>query len=156
MADENPWRIDLDVDELHPFVHESRHGVSVPTSAEQVTRWRQVMAQFEIVQDEMKAAYDAARTLEVEARRVARAEAEVRAADERLLRARFWQAYPPSDPASWEFTGDGATPCTGLKYADEKDARAERMRLHNEYPAITFDIKPYVCAHGHHHLGRSS
>ncbi len=152
MAD-NPWSVSLDVDELHPFVHESRHGVSVPTSAEEVTRWRKVMADFAIVQDEMKAAYDAARALEVEGARIAEAEAEVAAAERRLMKARYDQAHPLYLPESWVEPGDDEV-CQGWQYDTRDEAKAERMRVHNTWPEVAFDLRPYVCRRGHHHLRR--
>lgn len=152
MAD-NPWSVSLDVDELHPFVHESKHGVSVPTSAEQVTRWRQVMAQFEIVQDEMKAAYDAAVAKDEEAKTIARAEHEVAAAERRLAKARHDVAHPPYRASSWVAAGDDDV-CEGWQYESREEAKAERMAVHNRWPEITFDLKAYVCTDGHHHLRR--
>lgn len=119
-------------------------------------RWRKVMADFNAVQDEMAEAYDIARARDAKAERIRKAEAEVARAQMRLDRARREQTHRPDNPASWSFIGDGTIPCGGIQYVDEKDARAERMRLHNTYPGITFDIRPYVCVQGHHHLGRSS
>lgn len=147
----------LDEGERYPFYGPSRvSGVAVIVPVDQAARWSQVMSDFEQVQTEMEAAYGEAKVEWERAAHVQQAEADLAAAQMRLARARREQTHRPDNPASWAFIGDGAIPCGGIQYVDEKDARAERMRLHNAWPLITFDIKPYVCVQGHHHLGRSS
>lgn len=143
-------------DERYPFLHESEIGPAVEVPQDQLDRWRDVMSMFERVQVEMESAYDAAVHKAREVARIEKAEAGVAAAQRRLARERWAQANRPDSPASWRYIGDGELPCGGIQYVDEKDARAERLRLHNEWPGITFDLKPYVCVQGHHHLGRSS
>lgn len=157
MADETR-SIRLDCDERYPFYRAVRepYGTPVEVDAALADRWSRVMSDFELVQQEMEEVNRKAHAAERERARVAKAEADVAAAQMRLERARREQTHRPDNPASWEFIGDGAVPCGGIQYVDEKDARAERMRLHNEWPGITFDIKPYWCAQGHWHLGRSS
>lgn len=144
--------------ERFPFFRVTRTNAGHTVEVEPATlaRWERVMGEFEDVQNEMEKLHDDALRAEAERARIAKAEADVVAAQMRLERARREQTHRPDNPASWEFIGDGAVPCGGIQYVDEKDARAERMRLHNEWPGITFDIKPYWCVHGHCHLGRSS
>lgn len=142
--------------ERYPFygITGGHHDVVADVPTEILERWRQVMAEFEKVQDEMKVAHSAATARHAEAARIKKAEYEVAAAQARLERIRHEQEYPPDDPASWP--APGVSTCGGWQYPDEKAALADRVRFHNAYPRMRFDVMPYRCVDGHVHLGRTS
>lgn len=147
--------IRLDSDERHPFFHEvdrvgAGHLVIVP--AETAERWHHVMMQFEAVQDEMQKVYDNARNRDVLAAAEARADQLVEEARVRLAKTQHARAHPPWLPGSWNAPGGDV--CRGWKYGTRDEAKADRMALHNNFPDVTFDLEPYVCTDGHHHLRR--
>lgn len=148
-------RVHVFCDELYPYygVTEGSGDVSVVVSAEQAARWAEVSAAFDQMQEEVAAAYRVAKQVDAERARIEKAEAEVAEAQRRLDKARYEQDYPPHMPESWLLPGDGDE-CFGWQYLSIEEAKAERMRVHNTWPFITFDLKPYVCHAGHHHLRR--
>lgn len=157
-AAESPWKINLSIDERYPFVCESPGGLPVPTTADQATRWREVMEQFEVVQSEMEAAYDAAREADMKRQKLAAAEASVARAQARLEQARYDAEHPPEDPLSWPSPGDYS--CQGTRYADYQAAARGRLEFYDAVLARgarpTFDVAPFTCVDGHIHLGRTT
>lgn len=145
----------LDCDERYPFYRAVRepYGTPVEVDAALADRWSRVMRDFELVQQEMAEVHRKAHEAAAERARIKKAEAEVAEAQRRLEKARYEQAYPPYLAGSWLVPGDDA-PCKGWQYQSHEEAKAERMQVHNTWPSITFDLKPYVCHAGHHHLRR--
>lgn len=150
----------VDSSERYPFFSSNRStGLEVEVSVETFKRWADVMLDFELVQQQMEDAYVAAKARHEEVERVRLAEDEVHRAEAALERVRWEVAHRPDDPESWPFIvldTENPRPCVGPLHVDEKAAHSERMRLHNAWPGIRFDILPYVCVHGHYHLGRTS
>lgn len=154
MADETR-SIRLDSSERYPFFQEvigPRSGYAVEVPIETAERWKRVMVELGQVQDEMEAAYDAARNRDVLAAAEARADQLVEEAHARRAKAQHARANPPWLIDSWN--APGADSCRGWKYGTRDEAKADRMALHNNFPDVTFDLEPYVCADGHHHLRR--
>ena len=144
----------LDSSERYPFysgVFEPG-GYPVEVDAETADRWERVMADFEQVQQEMEVLNRAAQLAAAERARVEQAEAELAAAQMRLEKARHDQEHPPYLAETWPAPGDES--CTGWDYVTEAAARAERMRIHDTWGSITFDVVHYWCADGHVHLRR--
>lgn len=156
MADE-PRTLRLDVGERYPFFQEvigPRTGYAVDVPVETADRWKRVMVELGQVQEEMEAAYDAAKARDEEARRIEQAEAEVAAAQTRLDQVLYEQEHPPNRPESWPIFGDA--PCAGRDYGSRKAALQDRVRIHQTWPDMLFDLAAYVCVNGHTHLGRTS
>lgn len=154
MADETRT-VRLDSSERYPFFQEvvgPRSGYAVEVPVEMAERWKRVMVELGAVQDEMEAAYDAARRREAERAELAKAEREAAEAAQRLEEVRYELTHRFDSADTWPAPESDV--CAGLDYGTEKVARAERLRIHNKYPSITFDLVHYWCADGHVHLRR--
>lgn len=136
-------------------------GAPVDVDEGTAKHWREALAAFEAVQDEMQAAYDEDRKKEAAAAEVRNAERAVAEAQARLDQLRFDLQHPLDDPTSWPAGDPQPIECRGRRFASEPMAWVGRLGVYDTVlrcggRIVGWDLAPYTCTDGHWHLGRTS